>query len=135
MMGTREDNIIEALRLFVDALDNAVQVLRRELGFSRTWSWDPSKIKWVKAEGQKGPYERADPQATDHFKSMRTDLKAHDGTLTRDGLFYWVFRDQATAGRKEKRPRASSPRDPHAKMETNLQKVKTAGEKLTTEQA
>ncbi len=130
-----EENIVEALQRFVDALASAVQVLRRELGSSATWTWDPNKIKWVEAEGQKGPYERADPQTTEHFRSMLADLKAHNGTLTRDGLFYWVFRDQATAGRKAMRPRTSSPRDPHAKMETNLQNVKTAGEKLTMEQA
>jgi hypothetical protein len=63
--------------------------------------WDPSKVKWVQAEGTKGPYEKANPQATDDFKNMLADLKAHQGKLTRGVLFYWVFTDQATVGRKK----------------------------------
>jgi hypothetical protein len=93
---------VEALRLFVDTLDNAVQVLRPELGSFNKWNWDPGKIKWVKAEGFKGPYERADPKATPDFKAMLADLEAHNGKLTRNGLFNWVFQDQATVGRKER---------------------------------
>jgi len=65
--------------------------------------WNPEKIKWKEAQGTKGPYERADPQATPNFKAMLADLKAHGGRLTRNHLFYWVFRDQATVGRKPQR--------------------------------
>jgi hypothetical protein len=64
-------------------------------------SWDPSKIKWANEEGTKGLYEKAASQSTEDFKSLLADLKAHNGKLTRDGLFYWVFTDQATVGRKK----------------------------------
>jgi hypothetical protein len=63
--------------------------------------WDSSKVKWVQAEGTKGPYEKADPQVTDDFKNMLADLKAHNGKVTRDGFFYWIFDDAKTIGRKK----------------------------------
>ena len=66
-------------------------------------SWDPSKIKWVPAEGAKGRYDRADPQASRDFQNMLKDLKEHGGRLTRDGYFYWVFRNGVTVGRKKQK--------------------------------
>lgn len=80
-------------------------------------NWDPSKIKWVQAEGSKGPYQRYPDQdqkaeATDHYKNMLADLKNHDGRMTRDRYFYWVFQDGATVGRKlrkAKETKATSP--------------------------
>jgi len=68
-------------------------------------TWDPSKIKWVQDEGARGPYERADPQGLKNsdFDLMLKDLKAHNGRLTRDGFFYWVFEDQARVGRKQRK--------------------------------
>ena len=135
-----DDKIIEALELFIGALESAVAVLRQNLPKKenknhKRSSWIPDKITWVEAEGSKGPYERADPQGTDDFKIMLTDLKAHNDKLTRDGWFYWVFRDQATVGRKEKRERTVSPTDPHVRMDKTLENIRKAGEKLTKEQA
>lgn len=64
--------------------------------------WDPDKIKFVGAQGAKGPYEKADPQATPDFKAMLQDLKDHKGKFRHGQYFYWVFSDSATVGRKKK---------------------------------
>lgn len=68
--------------------------------------WDHSKIKWGEAEGAKGKYERypavgEKAEMTADYKNMLADLKAHNGKLNCDGLFYWVFTDQTTVGRKK----------------------------------
>jgi len=67
-------------------------------------AWDMNKIKWIQAEGASGPYEKAEPQGLrdSDFDLMLKDLKAHNGKLTREGYFYWVFSDQATVGRKKR---------------------------------
>lgn len=64
------------------------------------WSWDPSKIKWEKAEGAKGLFERSEDVDNPEFKAMLKDLASHKGKLTRDGVFYWVYRNGSTVGRK-----------------------------------
>jgi len=58
-------------------------------------------IVWQEAIGTRGPYEKANPQSTDHFKALLTDLKAHDGKLSRKGYFYWLFGDGSAVGRKK----------------------------------
>jgi len=65
-------------------------------------SWNPDKIKWKDETGAKGPYEKADSQATPDFKAMLQDLKAHDGKMNREQFFYWTFSDLATVGRKKR---------------------------------
>lgn len=64
--------------------------------------WDPAKITWKETQGTRGPYEKADPQATPDFKAMLQHLKDHNGKLSRNGYFYWVFSDMATVGRKKR---------------------------------
>jgi len=70
------------------------------------WDWNPDNIKWEAVEGSKGSYQRypaegQKAEATEDYKNMLRDLKARNGRLTRDGYFYWLFRDQATVGRKK----------------------------------
>ena len=57
-------------------------------------SWDPEKIKWT---------------------------QAHKGRLTRDGMFYWVFQNGTTVGRKKRgKPESTE------SAESQLDKVKAA---------
>ena len=71
-------------------------------------NWNPEKIKWVKAEGTRGSYERypaqdQKPEATADYKNLLQDLKEHKKNfLFRDGLNYWLFQDAVTIGRKPK---------------------------------
>lgn len=64
--------------------------------------YDPSKIKWETAEGPSGPYERSQDVDSRDFKLLVKDLAAHDGKLTKDGFFYWLFKNGSVVGRKRK---------------------------------
>ena len=84
-------------------------------------SWDPEKIKWTQAEGSSGPYEKSDDVNSLDFKAMLKDLAAHKGRLTRDGMFYWVFQNGTTVGRKKRgKPESTE------SAESQLDKVKAA---------
>jgi hypothetical protein len=68
-------------------------------------SYNPEKLNWIRTEGQKGPYERypafqQKPQPTADYVNLITDLKNHEGKLVRNGLFYWLWKDETTIGRK-----------------------------------
>jgi hypothetical protein len=64
--------------------------------------YDSNKIKWETAEGPSGPYERSQDADNRDFKLLVKDLVAHDGTLTKDGYFYWTFRNGLVVGRKKR---------------------------------
>jgi len=64
--------------------------------------WNPNTIKWEKSEGFKGEYERSEDFSNPNFKAMLKDLALHDGILTREGYFYWVFQNGSTVGRKKR---------------------------------
>lgn len=66
-------------------------------------SWDPSKCRWVWAEGQKGKYQKSDDVDNPQFKALIKDLEDHQDKLSRDGWFYWKFSRSAIVGRKQKR--------------------------------
>jgi len=63
-------------------------------------TYDISKIKTVQAEGPSGPYKKANNQDGNDYKLLIEDLKAHDGKITRDGFWIWLFNDGKTAGLK-----------------------------------
>jgi len=66
-------------------------------------NYDPSKIKWVQAEGASGPYERSEDVDSLDFKALLKDLEQHDGKLSRDGFFYWKFEKSPVVGRKKRK--------------------------------
>lgn len=73
--------------------------------------WNPETIKWQKTQGFKGEYERyplegEKIESTPDYRLLLEDLKKHDGRLTRDGWFYWVFEDGSTIGRKPRKFKA-----------------------------
>lgn len=104
------EKISEAIVDFVNSIEAACVQLKRyvsEQQAKQEKPWSADSIKWVQAEGTKGPYERypaedKKPENTPDYQNMLADLKEHDGKLTRDGLFYWCFTDNATVGRKKR---------------------------------
>jgi hypothetical protein len=71
-------------------------------------SWSPETIKWSQAQGTKGPYERypaenEKAESTEDYRNILEDLKTHNGKMTKNGYFYWVFTDGATVGRKKRK--------------------------------
>lgn len=108
---TLDVEVWDAVFELVNALEAGIAAFKHRLGNQKgitpKTSWHPEKIKWEAAEGSNGPYERypaegQKAEANEDYKNMLQDLKVHNGKLTRDGYFYWLFRDQATVGRKRR---------------------------------
>lgn len=100
------EKINEALLNFSDALENATLVLKQAIGAKQEPNqalWDPSKIKWEEATGNAGPYERSEDTDNLDFKALVKDLAEHEGKLSHDGMFYWLFQNGTTVGRKKRK--------------------------------
>jgi hypothetical protein len=95
---------IDDLVDFLNGLEASIVKLRTQIDklCGSKWSWDPGKIKWEKTEGFKGSYERSEDVNSLDFKELLKDLAKHNGKLSRDGWFYWVFKNGATVGRKRR---------------------------------
>jgi len=66
------------------------------------FSWNPERIKWEKAQGSKGEFEKSEDLNNPEFKAMLKDLAQHNGKLTRDSYFYWVYKNGSVVGRKKR---------------------------------
>jgi hypothetical protein len=76
-------------------------------------AWNPDAIKWEKAQGSKGEYEKSEDVNSLDFKNLIKDLNAHGGKLYQDGWFMWLYKNGATVGRKLK-GKAKAPASPEA---------------------
>ena len=92
---------------FLNGLEASIVKLRAQIDklCGSKWKWNPDKIKWEKAEGWKGDYERSEDVNSLDFKELLKDLAQHKGRLTRDGWFYWTFKNGSTVGRKKRAER------------------------------
>ena len=85
------------LQACVESIDAYLNLLSK----ATLGEWNPDNVKWIEQEGTKGIYEKAHFQDTTDFKAMLEDLKKHNGKVTRAGVFYWLFTDEQTVGRKK----------------------------------
>lgn len=100
-----EEKILEILCDLANGLEAAALGVKhqiRELLRSDEQSWNPIRIKWEQAHGTSGPYERSEDVDSPDFKSLIKDLDQHDGRLSKDGHFYWLFKNGSTVGRKKR---------------------------------
>lgn len=93
----------DAAAMIVDAANQELEKLTPP----ELKNWDPQKIKWVEAEGSKGPYQRYPAQdekaeSTEDYRNLLADLRDHGDKLARGGFFYWLFQDGGTIGRKRR---------------------------------
>ncbi len=72
-------------------------------------TWEPENITWEPAQGAKGPYERSDDVDSRDFCALARELKRFQGKLTRDGFFYWTFKNGTTIGRKQRKVQGAQP--------------------------
>jgi hypothetical protein len=101
-MTEKEDTVIIALLEFLDAVEAGVSAAKQRIKEAKLPNWDPDKIKWEDAEGSSGQYQRSEDSNNPEFKAMLKDLQAHKGKLTRNGYFYWIFKNGSTIGRKKR---------------------------------
>jgi len=98
-------DVWSAIFELVNAVEAGIASFKKRLAVEKgvtAPSWNPEKIKWEPAKGQSGPYERSDDINNPEFKAMLKDLAAHHGRLTRNGYFYWTFKNGSTVGRKRR---------------------------------
>jgi len=96
-----ENSALTALLEFLNAVEAGVVAAKQRIKEAKI-GWDQDKIKWEDAEGSSGKYQRSEDFNNPEFKAMLKDLQAHGGKLTRNGYFYWVFKNGSTVGRKKR---------------------------------
>ena len=100
-MSEKADLVLEAFTDFLNAVEAGIESARQHIK-SKKSVWNPDVIKWEKAQGTKGEYERSEDANNLEFKAMLKDLADHGGKMNYEGFFYWVFQSGATVGRKKK---------------------------------
>ena len=132
---TKLDEVITGQNMIYSALEAAGLMKNGEP--KQPARWDPAKIKWTRAEGAKGMYERYPAQGekaepTDDYKNMLAAVKRNDGKMMRGGYFMWAFQDGSTIGRKRTKkskaepkqsPASSSIQTVRAKFPQDLEKL------------
>jgi hypothetical protein len=61
---------------------------------------DTGEIVFTRLVGQKGEYEKSEDFENPRFKALKTTVQAHNGAMTADGFFLWIFPDGKAIGRK-----------------------------------
>ena len=89
----------DACAMIQEACDDALEKT------NPTFKNEPEKIAWVKSSGAKGPYERypayqQQPTQTVEYTHLLESIKNSKGRFQHGGLFYWIFPDRFTIGRK-----------------------------------
>jgi hypothetical protein len=102
-----EDAASAALLEFLNACEAGITAAKRliaeDKGVQQTEEkWDPAKIQWIKTEGSKGPYERSEDKDNPDFKTLLKQLTEHNGKMSNNGYFYWLFQNGFTVGRKKR---------------------------------
>ncbi|MGB9841279.1 MAG: hypothetical protein ACPLKZ_00985 [Candidatus Bathyarchaeales archaeon] len=96
------EDFVDMLNGYEAAITRMKQQISKLVEIKNSQNWNPAKIKWEKAQGAKGEFEKSEDMDNSDFKALIKDLAAHDGKLSRDGYFYWLYRNGATVGRKKK---------------------------------
>lgn len=103
MKKLSEDLALQALTDFLNAVEAGIMAARQTIRAEKV-GLDIESIKWVRAEGSKGPYERSEDVENPNFQTLLKKLEAHTGKLTHQGFFYWKFSgDSSVVGRKKRR--------------------------------
>ena len=102
----KEDIALTALLEFLNAVEAGIASARQIIKEAKI-GWDPSAIKWEDAQGISGPYQRSEDADNPEFKTMLKDLQAHNGKLTKEGWFYWLFQNGTAVGRKKRNQTAA----------------------------
>ena len=97
-----DDLAVKALLELINAIEAGAASARQIIREAKV-GWDPDKIRWTEATGPSGAYQKSNDKENSDFRAMLKDLEAHGGKMTRDGWFYWTFKN-GTVGRKQHKP-------------------------------
>ncbi|MEM3627609.1 MAG: hypothetical protein QXZ25_06245 [Candidatus Bathyarchaeia archaeon] len=87
---------------FLDAVEEGVKAVR-QLVMQVKRVYDIDTIKWEKASGASGEYERSEDVDNPNFKALLKDVQAHNGRMTVGDYFVWAFRNGSVLGRKPRK--------------------------------
>ena len=95
------DGLTDVLAAIQAELDNR----NPETTTQKPANFNPENIDWFKASGPNGVYERypasqQQPTTTPEYTWLLNQLLKHEGKYSYGGLFYWLFNDKTTIGRK-----------------------------------
>jgi len=102
-----EDVASAALLEFLNACEAGITAAKRLIAEDKgvhqeEESWDPARIHWTMTEGSRGAYERSEDTNSPDFKVLTRQLTQHEGKLSSNGYFYWLFQNGSTVGRKKR---------------------------------
>jgi hypothetical protein len=86
-----------------EVIDEFLSKIGKPITGKKELQYDIIKVVTRQTEGQKGYYLKAsaeDNQNNRDFELLIEDLKQHDGKLTKQGYFAWLFSDNKNAGMK-----------------------------------
>jgi hypothetical protein len=100
-------NFLEDFCDFLNSLEEAVQKMKMQIGklvgVAEEKKYDIEKIKWEKAQGAKGEFERSEDVNSQDFKELLKDVQAHGGKMTVGNYFVWSFKNGSVLGRKPRK--------------------------------
>jgi Mg2+ and Co2+ transporter CorA len=92
---------------FLNSLEDAVQKMKMQIGklvgVAEEKKYDIEKIKWEKAQGAKGEFERSEDVNSQDFKELLKDVQAHGGKMIVGDYFVWSFKNGCVLGRKPRK--------------------------------
>jgi hypothetical protein len=86
---------------FLNAVEAGIAAAKNLISEKKKLECDPESIKWEQTQGNRGPYERSSDINNPDFKALLKELASHEGRITQNSYFYWVFKNGSTIGRKK----------------------------------
>ncbi|MEM3459481.1 MAG: hypothetical protein QXQ64_10545 [Candidatus Bathyarchaeia archaeon] len=90
---------LEALLEFINAVEAGIVAVKQRVKETRQ-VYNIEAIRWEKAQGASGEYERSEDVNSSDFKALLRDVQAHGGKMSVGDYFVWCFRNGAVLGRK-----------------------------------
>ncbi|MGB9854795.1 MAG: hypothetical protein ACPLRY_08365 [Candidatus Bathyarchaeales archaeon] len=95
---------LETLLEFINAIEAGIAAAKQHIKEVKQ-VYNIEAIKWEKAQGPGGEYERSEDVNSSDFKALLRDVQAHGGKMTVDNYFVWCFKNGAVLGRKLRKSR------------------------------
>jgi hypothetical protein len=97
------EDFVDMLNGLEASITKMKQQISKLVGVEEKPQYDISKIKWEKAQGAKGEFERSEDVNSQDFKALLKDVQSHGGKMTVGNYFVWAFKNGATLGRKQRK--------------------------------
>jgi len=100
---SENDTALTALLEFLNAVEAGIATTKHLISETKKGAvQNPENIKWEQTQGNRGTYERSSDINNPNFKALLKELASHEGRMTRNGYFYWAFKNGSHIGRKKR---------------------------------